>query len=56
MTSPAVLLLLRVFVAAGTCLPSRCLATIAGIRFTEALPSNDSWDAHTDTQADGRDL
>jgi hypothetical protein len=31
MTLPIILLLLPVFVAAGTCLPSRCLATIGGI-------------------------
>jgi hypothetical protein len=31
MTRPAILLLLRVFVATGTCLPSRCLATIGRI-------------------------
>jgi hypothetical protein len=30
-TRPAILLLLHIFVAAGTCLPSRCLATIGGI-------------------------
>jgi hypothetical protein len=35
--------LLRVFVAAGTCIPSSCLATIRG-------------DRHTDTQTGGKDL
>jgi hypothetical protein len=30
-TCPTVLLLLLVFFATGTCLPSRCLATIGGI-------------------------
>jgi hypothetical protein len=46
---PASLLLLRVFVAAGTCLSSRCLATIGRIHFTKALPINDRRDTHTDT-------
>jgi hypothetical protein len=31
MTHPTILLLLRVFVAAGTCLPGRCLATLGVI-------------------------
>jgi hypothetical protein len=48
MTRPRILLLLSVFVAAGT--------TIDGIQFIEPLPSNDRRDAHTDTQTDGRDL
>jgi hypothetical protein len=30
-TRPTFILLLRVFIAAGTCFPSRCLATIVGI-------------------------
>jgi hypothetical protein len=38
--SPTILLL-HVFDAAGTCLPSRCLAIKGGIHFTEHLPSND---------------
>jgi hypothetical protein len=44
------------FVATGTCLPSRCLAKKGRIHFTERLPSNDRRDTHTDTQTDGRDL
>jgi hypothetical protein len=31
MTFPTFLILLHVFIAAGACLPSRCLATIRGI-------------------------
>jgi hypothetical protein len=38
-TPPTILLLFCVFIVTGTCLPSRCLATIRG-------------DTHTDTQAD----
>jgi hypothetical protein len=30
-THPTILLFLRVLVAAGTCLPGRCLATLSGI-------------------------
>jgi hypothetical protein len=44
-----ILLLLLVFVAAGTCLPSRCLAMKVDKHFTEPLPSNDRRDTHTDT-------
>jgi hypothetical protein len=36
-TRPTVLLLLRVFVTAGTCLPSRCLATIGGYTYRHRL-------------------
>jgi hypothetical protein len=56
MTDPAILLLLRVFIAAETCLHNRCLATKGGIHFTEPLPCNDRRDTHTDTRTDGRDL
>jgi hypothetical protein len=49
-------LLWRVFVAAGMCLPSRFLATKEWIRFTEPLPRNDRSDTHTNTQAVGREL
>jgi hypothetical protein len=55
-TRPTILLLLRVFVAAETCLPSRCLAPKGGIHLTKPLPSNDMTDTHTDTQTDWRDL
>jgi hypothetical protein len=48
MTYPTIPLLLRVFVAAGTCLQSRCLAQKGGIHITEPLPSNDKRDTHTD--------
>jgi hypothetical protein len=48
-TRPTILLLLRVFIAAGTCLLSRCLATKGGIHFTEPLPSNDSRVIHRHT-------
>jgi hypothetical protein len=44
-TCPTILLLLRVFVAAGTCLPSRCLAMKGGI-FTAPFLSNDRRDIH----------
>jgi hypothetical protein len=40
--TPRPVVLLSVFIAAGTCLPSRCLATVE--------------DTHTETQTDGRDL
>jgi hypothetical protein len=40
---PTILLLLRVFVATGACLPSHCLATMRE-------------DTHIDTQTDERDL
>jgi hypothetical protein len=46
-------LFLRVFVAAGTSLPNRCLAMKGGIPFTEPLYSNDWRDTHTDTRNDG---
>jgi hypothetical protein len=41
MKRPIVLLLLRVFVATGTCLPSRYLEPKGKVRFTEPLTSND---------------
>jgi hypothetical protein len=47
---PTIIPLLRVFFAAGTCLPNRCLATKGGIHFTESLPNNDTRDTHIDTQ------
>jgi hypothetical protein len=53
---PTILLLLRVFTAAGTCLPSRCLAMKGWIHFTLPLPSKDNRDTHIDTQTGGRDL
>jgi hypothetical protein len=56
MTSPTIHLLLRVFVATVTCLPSRCLAPNGGIHLTDPLSSTDRRDAHADTQTDGRDL
>jgi hypothetical protein len=43
----AILLLLRVFIAAGTSLPSRCLTTKGGIHFTELLPSKTIAGLHT---------
>jgi hypothetical protein len=55
-TRTTILLLLRVFFAAGTCLPNRCLPTEGGIHFTEAFCSNDRRDTHTDTQTDGKEL
>jgi hypothetical protein len=42
-----ILLLLRVFVATGKSLPSRCLAMKGGIHFTKPLPSNYRKDTHT---------
>jgi hypothetical protein len=36
---PAILRLLRVFFAAGTCLPSRCLAKKGRMHFTEPFPN-----------------
>jgi hypothetical protein len=48
-----VLLLLRVFVVARTCLPSRCLAMKGGIHYTEPIPCNDGVDSCTYTQTDG---
>jgi hypothetical protein len=55
-TSPTVLLLLRVFFAAGRCLQSRLLETKGGIHVTKPLPSNNRRDKHGDTQTNGRDL
>jgi hypothetical protein len=55
-TRPTILLLLRVFFAAVTCLPSRCLATKGGIHFTEPLLRSDRKHTYTDTQPDRRDL
>jgi hypothetical protein len=52
MMRPAILLLLHVFFAAGTCLPSRCLAPNGGIHLTEPFPCNDRRDTITDTQTD----
>jgi hypothetical protein len=40
-------MLLRVFVAVGTCLPSRCLVTKGGMRFTGPLHSRDKRDTDT---------
>jgi hypothetical protein len=50
------ILLLRVFAAAGTCIPRRCLAMNGEIHFTGPLLSNDGGggDIHTETN-DGRD-
>jgi hypothetical protein len=58
MTRPTFIILLRVLLEAGTCLPSRCLAPKGGIlvQLTEPLPWNDRKDTHTDTQIDGMDL
>jgi hypothetical protein len=56
MIRPTVRLLLHVFVAAGMCLSSRCLAPKEGIYLTEPLPCNYRRDTHGDTQTDGRDL
>jgi hypothetical protein len=56
MTHPTIILLLRLFVAAGTCIPNHCLAPKGGTHLTEQLPSNDRRDTHRDTQTDGRDL
>jgi hypothetical protein len=53
MMRPTVLLLLRAFIAAVTCLPSRCLATKGDIHFTEPFRSNDRRDTHADIQVDG---
>jgi hypothetical protein len=49
-TSPTILLLLRIFVAVETCLPSRWLVNKVGIHFSEPLPSNNRRDTHTDTR------
>jgi hypothetical protein len=45
-TNLTILLPLRVFVAARTCLPNRCLAKKRRKHFTEPLPSNDRRDTH----------
>jgi hypothetical protein len=42
--------------AAGTCLPSRCLAPKGGIELIEPLPCNDRRDTRTGSLIDGRDL
>jgi hypothetical protein len=55
-TRPTILLLVRLFLAKGTCLPSRCLATKGRIHSIEPFPSNYGTDAYRDTQTDGRDL
>jgi hypothetical protein len=54
-TRPTTILLFCVFVAAGTCLPSRWLAIKEGY-FTEPWPSSDRSDKHTDTHTDWKDL
>jgi hypothetical protein len=54
--SLTILLLLLVFIAAGTCLPNRCLSSKKGIDFTKLFPSNERKNTHTDTQTDGKDL
>jgi hypothetical protein len=48
MTRPTILILLRVFVAAGKCLSSRYLLPNGGIHLTEPLTSNDGRDTHED--------
>jgi hypothetical protein len=53
---PTILLLLRVFVAAGKYLPSRYLVPKREIQLTEPLPCNDRKDTHTDTPTEERDL
>jgi hypothetical protein len=55
-TCPTILLLLRVFVAVGTCVLSRFLAPNGWIHLTEPLSCSDRKDTHTDTQTDGRDF
>jgi hypothetical protein len=49
-TRPTILILLRVLVAAGTCLSTRCLVIKGRIYFTEPLPRNDRRNTHTDTE------
>jgi hypothetical protein len=56
MTRQIILLLLHVFVAAGTCLPSRCLAQDGGVHLAEPLPCDDRRDTHADIETDERDL
>jgi hypothetical protein len=51
-----ILLLLRVFVAAETCVLSRCVDTKEGLHFIEPLLSKGMRHTHTDTQTDGRHL
>jgi hypothetical protein len=53
MTCLIILVLLHVFVAAITCLPSRSLVIKGEIHFTEPLPTNDRRDKPTDTQGEG---
>jgi hypothetical protein len=55
-TCPTILVLLLIFVSAGTCSSSRCLAMKGGIQYTKPLLSNDRRDTHTDTQTGGRGL
>jgi hypothetical protein len=55
-TPSIILLLLRVFIATGTCSLIRLLEMKQGIQFTEPLLTNDRRDTNTDTQTDGRDL
>jgi hypothetical protein len=55
-TYSVILLLLRVFLAAETCLSSRCLAVNGERHFTESWRSNDRSDTRTDTLADENDL
>jgi hypothetical protein len=55
---PTILIFLRVFAAAGTCLPSRCLSMKGG-GYTRILPSLclvTIRGIHIYTQTDGRDL
>jgi hypothetical protein len=56
MTRPTIILLFSVFVAAGTCLSSRCVAPNGGKHLNKQLSCNDRSDTHTDTQTDWRDL
>jgi hypothetical protein len=46
-----ILVLLRVFVAEGTCLPSRCLATKGEVQFTEPFLSKKKKKKKTHTHA-----
>jgi hypothetical protein len=55
-TRPTIFLLLSVFTAAGTHLPSRCLAPKREIHFTEPLLNNVMRDTYTDAETDERDL
>jgi hypothetical protein len=47
MTRPTVPLLLRVFVAAGTCSPTLCLAPKQGIHLTGPFPPSNDRGIHT---------